>query len=63
MKAKVDPDLCTGCEDCVTAVPQVFEMNDEEIAVVKVDTVPSELEESTRKAADDCPAAAIEIED
>ena len=32
MKAKVDSDLCTSCEDCCQSVPEVFEMGDEGIA-------------------------------
>ena len=46
MKATVDPDLCTGCELCVSTCPEVFEMNDD-VAV---------------EAADDCPSEAISIE-
>jgi len=61
MKAKVDPDLCTGCELCVDTCPDVFEMQDD-IAVVKVDVVPSDSEECAEEAAETCPAEAIEIE-
>jgi len=64
MKAKIDEDLCTGCEECVEAVPDVFEMNDDgELAQVKVDTIPSGLEDAVRDAAEECPAEAIVIED
>jgi ferredoxin len=62
MKAKVDPDLCTACELCVETCPEVFEMEDD-VAVAKVDVVPSEAEESAQQAADDCPAEAIIIEE
>ena len=60
MKAKVDPDLCTSCEMCVEACPEVFEMEDD-IAVVKVDPVPAEFEDSCKDAAEECPVEAIEI--
>jgi ferredoxin len=62
MKATVDPDLCTGCEVCVDTCPEVFEMNDDDLAVAIVDVVPADAEESAQEAADDCPAEAITIE-
>lgn len=63
MKVRIDEDLCTGCEECVEAVPDVFEMNDDgELCVVKVDTVPPDLEDAVQEAADDCPAESIIIE-
>ena len=64
MKITIDEDLCTGCEECVEAVPAVFEMDDDgELAVVKTDPVPSDEEDAVREAAEDCPAEAILIED
>ena len=60
MKAKVDPDLCTGCELCVDTCPDVFEMKDD-LAVVYVDVVPAAAEDCTREAAESCPASAIEL--
>ena len=62
MKTKVDPDLCTGCELCVETCPDVYEMQDD-IAVVKVDVVPEDLEDDVREAAESCPAEAILIEE
>ncbi|MBD3291010.1 ferredoxin [candidate division KSB1 bacterium] len=61
MKAVVDPDLCTACELCVDICGDVFEMDDD-VAVVKVDTVPADLEDDVREAAESCPAEAITIE-
>lgn len=63
MKIKIDPDLCTGCEDCANAMPSVFEMNDDGLAEVKVDTIPTELEDEGRKIVDECQGAAMEIEE
>jgi len=62
MKATVDPDLCTGCELCVDTCPEVFEMNDDDLAVTIVDVVPADAEETAQEAADDCPSEAIIIE-
>ena len=61
MKASVDADLCTGCELCTQTCPDVFEMEDE-VAVVKVDPVPSDAEDCAREAAEDCPVEAIKLE-
>ncbi len=63
MKVRVDRDLCAGCAECVEICPEVFELDDEGIAVVKVETVPPEAEESCREAAEACPSEAIIIEE
>ena len=62
MKAKVDEELCSGCELCVETCPEVFEMK-EDVSVIKVDTVPEDAEECARQAADECPVEAISIEE
>ncbi len=63
MKVSIDPELCNGCGPCVDICPEVFELNEEEIAVVKVDEVPAKLQEACREAADSCPTEAILIEE
>lgn len=61
MKATVDQDLCTGCGLCESTCPEVFELQDD-VAVVKVDTVPKDAEDSCKQAAEDCPVEAISCE-
>ncbi len=63
MKACVDRDACIGCELCVNICPEVFEMDDESIAVVICDVIPSDVEESAREAEESCPTDAITIEE
>ncbi len=62
MKCKVDPDLCTGDEICIQVCPEVFEMEDDK-AVVKMDEIPDDLQDSAKEAADSCPSEAITIEE
>lgn len=62
MKATVDRDACIGCGVCPSVCPEVFEMDDENIAIVKVDEIQSELEESAKEAEASCPVDAIIVE-
>lgn len=63
MIAKIDMDICTGCEECVIACPDVFELNlTTYLAEVKVPEIPAELEETVRSAATECPVGAIRVE-
>jgi ferredoxin len=62
MKAKVDLELCIGCNLCAETCAEVFRMEGEK-AIVCVDTVPKESEESCKKATEDCPVDAIVIEE
>jgi ferredoxin len=62
MRARIDPDICTGCELCVGTCPQVFEMRDE-VSVVISEPVPADAEECAKQAADECPVTAIFIEE
>ena len=62
MEAKVDKDLCTGCDLCVDTCPEVFEMGDD-TARVKASPVPRDAEDRCREAKDACPVEAISIEE
>ena len=63
MKVCVDPTLCNGCGPCVDICPEVFELDQDGIAVVKIDQIPADLEEACQEAADNCPTEAIAIEE
>lgn len=58
MKARVDEDLCIGCEACVDTCPEVFKMNGDK-AVIVATPVPAGVEGSCKEAAETCPVDAI----
>lgn len=60
MKVRIE-DTCTACGLCVDTCPDVFEMGDD-IAQVKVDEVPEDLEADVQQAADECPSESIIVE-
>lgn len=62
MKVKVNEDSCIGCGACAAICDEVFEMNDEGLSEVVVDTVQEENEESVKEAIESCPTGAIEEE-
>ncbi|MDE1890384.1 MAG: ferredoxin [Planctomycetota bacterium] len=62
MRAKVDPDICTGCELCTQTCPEIFYMSGD-VAEAKDIDVPSENEDACKQAAEECPVEAISIKD
>ena len=63
MKAKVNRDDCIGCELCTQICPEVFQMDDEQIAIVIADPIPAAVEDTAKDAEDSCPTSAITIEE
>ena len=63
MKAKVNQDKCIGCGNCVAlSESQVFDFNDDGLAHCILEEIPSELEETTKEAIEQCPTEAISEE-
>jgi ferredoxin len=64
MRITYDREACQGHNRCYLLAPEVFDVDDEGYAVLRIDgEVPAELEEKARLAADNCPEYAITIED
>ncbi len=63
MKISIDETLCTGCSICVTELPEVFEMGDDGLAKVIVESPDGDLVEKAKEVGPICPAGAINIED
>jgi ferredoxin len=60
MTAKVDPEICIGCQLCAQTCPGVFKMeNDKAVAYVAI--FPQDLENLCRQATDECPVTAITL--
>ena len=53
---------CVGCGACAEICPQVFRINDYEIAEAYLNPVPLDLEKPVKEAAKNCPTAAITFE-
>lgn len=63
MRVVVDRDRCEGNALCVKYAPEVFELDDDDYAVVTVDPVPAEFEARAEKAIAECPRAALSRKD
>lgn len=63
MKVQVNSDKCQGHARCSEICPEVFQLDDQGYAFVKVKSVPVELYEQAAKAAAACPERAILVED
>ena len=59
MRVEVDLDRCEGNGICEKLAPQLFELDEDDYSVVKLDPVPPELEELANRAVDECPRAAL----
>jgi len=63
MKAVVT-EKCMGDRNCNKLCPEVFEYNEDKLfSIVKQDIIPPHLEDIVRRAAKECGADAIEIEE
>jgi len=63
MKVRVDPGICAGFSVCLGLCPEVFELDDDGYAVVRVGEVPPEFEDAVRTAVSQCPSGAISLGD
>ena len=55
---------CMGDRNCNELCPEIFEYDEDQlISTIKMDEIPEHMKEIVRKAADECGADAIEIEE
>lgn len=62
VKVVVDPALCEGNAICCALAPEIFEMNDDDVAEVILDDPDESLRTSILRAVDSCPRVAIRLE-
>ena len=58
-RARVDPDVCIGCELCTQLCPEVFQMQGEVAVAKDADCPTCDLDE----IAPQCPVDAISVEE
>lgn len=61
MKVRIDRDLCIGIGNCVAIAPSVFQLDNQNKAVIKDAT--SVTEDKIMSAAESCPVNAVIVED
>lgn len=61
MRVEVDRDLCESNAVCVGLAPDVFALDDEDLAVVRTGEVPAERTDDVRTAVQLCPKIALSM--
>ena len=59
MRVEVDRDRCEGNAVCVGIAPDLFDLDDEDYAVMKKDPMPAGEEDLAEQAIAECPRAAL----
>jgi ferredoxin len=55
----VDRDRCEGNAVCLGIAPDIFDLDDEDYAVIKTDPIPPDQEALAEQAIAECPRAAL----
>ena len=63
MQAKVDQSGCISCGLCESTCPEVFQLNEENLAEVICDQIPEEAADSAIAAQEGCPVSVITVEE
>ncbi|MFC8427314.1 ferredoxin [Streptomyces sp. NPDC057253] len=61
MKVELEADKCVASGQCVVAAMEVFDQDDDGIAILLTEEVGPELADDVQEAAAICPAAAIRL--
>jgi ferredoxin len=63
VKVIVDRDACEANAICAGLVPEVFEVDDEDVLHIKADVIPDNQLDQVRHAVRSCPKAALTLEE
>jgi ferredoxin len=63
MRVTVDRDLCEANAVCAGLVPEVFDVDDEDVLHIADGEVPPELADGVRRAVQSCPKTALRLEE
>ncbi|QUR69071.1 ferredoxin [Mycobacterium spongiae] len=63
MRVIVDHDRCEGNAVCLGIAPDIFDLDDQDYAVVKMDPIEPDQEDLAEQAIAECPRAALLRED
>lgn len=63
MKVTVDFDKCESNAVCMGILPEVFEVDDDDMLHLLMEDVPEEMRDRLEQAVRSCPMTAISIED
>jgi ferredoxin len=62
MKIAADRDRCEGHGLCADTAPEVYDLDDEAVVVLRHAVVPGDLERKAEAGARVCPVAALRVE-
>jgi ferredoxin len=62
MRIAADRDRCEGHGLCVDTAPEVYDLDDDAVVVLRHEVVPAALERRAEAGARVCPVAALRIE-
>jgi ferredoxin len=63
VKVIVDRDACEANAICAGLVPEVFEVDEEDVLHIKLDVIPAGLADAVRHAVRSCPKVALSLEE
>jgi len=63
MRVRIDLDACQGHSRCALTYPEIFDVDDDAKAFVRVDDIAPDWEDKARTAIANCPERAISMDE